>query len=158
MAADPQFRSLRMWESSSPCPPPESATEHSDPRIAEAEAGPAMMYETFPLMRKHAPQEATTATECQDLLGMSFRTVHFDGVRSRSFLLGVGHRLRHPRARIIPPAGAPFVAVALPAALWRLKRRVHMFASEAPCSRRTRTPNSSGAIVTRPRCSAPSAA
>ena len=37
--AIPQFRSLRLWESSSPCPPPESATEHTDPRIAETEAG-----------------------------------------------------------------------------------------------------------------------
>src|ERR1700685_4514491 len=34
VAADPQFRSLRTWESSAPVPPPESATEHTDPRIA----------------------------------------------------------------------------------------------------------------------------
>ena len=67
MAADPQFRSLRLWESSSPCPPPESATEHTDSRIAEAEAGLAMMYEMFPLMASMMHQEATTATECQDL-------------------------------------------------------------------------------------------
>ena len=32
VAADPQFRSLRTWESSAPCPPPETATEHTDPR------------------------------------------------------------------------------------------------------------------------------
>src|ERR1700758_375545 len=49
VAADPQFRSLRMWESSSPCPPPESATEHTDPRTAEAEASLAMMNQMFPL-------------------------------------------------------------------------------------------------------------
>jgi len=51
VAADPQFRSLRLWESSSPCPPPETATEHSDPRIAETEAGLAMMNRMFPLMQ-----------------------------------------------------------------------------------------------------------
>src|ERR1700749_4607906 len=38
VAADPQFRSLRMWESQSPTPPPESATEDTDPRIAQAPA------------------------------------------------------------------------------------------------------------------------
>ncbi len=79
VAADPQFRSLRLWESSSPCPPPETATEHSDPRIAETEAGLAMMNQMFPLMQTMHHEEATTPTECQDLLGMSFRTVHFDG-------------------------------------------------------------------------------
>ena len=39
VAADPQFRSLRMWESQAPTPPPEAATQHTDPRIAQAEAG-----------------------------------------------------------------------------------------------------------------------
>ena len=39
VAADPQFRSLRLWESGSPVPPPETATEHTDPRIAATEAG-----------------------------------------------------------------------------------------------------------------------
>ena len=36
VAADPQFRSLRMWESQAPTPPPEAATQHSDPRIGQA--------------------------------------------------------------------------------------------------------------------------
>ena len=31
VAADPQFRSLRLWESGSPVPPPEGATEHPTP-------------------------------------------------------------------------------------------------------------------------------
>ena len=38
VAADPQFRSLRMWESQAPTPPPEAATQYTDPRIAQAEA------------------------------------------------------------------------------------------------------------------------
>ena len=40
VAADPQFRSLRMWESQQPTPPPEAETQHCDPRIADAETGP----------------------------------------------------------------------------------------------------------------------
>ncbi len=79
VAADPQIRSLRLWESSDPCPPPESATEHTDPRIAQTEAGLAMMNEMFPLMASMHHEDATGPTECQDLLGMSFRTVHCDG-------------------------------------------------------------------------------
>ncbi len=37
VAADPQFRSLRTWESGTPVPPPETATEHTDERIAVTE-------------------------------------------------------------------------------------------------------------------------
>ena len=40
LSLDPQIRSLRLWESSDPVPPPEAATEDTDPRIADAEAGP----------------------------------------------------------------------------------------------------------------------
>ena len=36
-------------------PPPEAATQHTDPRIAQAEAGLAMMNEVFPLMQTHVP-------------------------------------------------------------------------------------------------------
>jgi hypothetical protein len=78
--ADPAIRSLRMWESSQPVPPPESATEHDDPRIAQAEQGLAAMYDAFPLMRRLHFQAADGPTECQDLLGLEFRTTHFDGM------------------------------------------------------------------------------
>jgi hypothetical protein len=78
--ADPAIRSLRMWESSDPVPPPEAATEHSDPRIAAAEEGLATMDSVFPRMRSLHFQSATGPTECQDLLGMEFRTTHFDGM------------------------------------------------------------------------------
>ncbi len=131
VAADPQFRSLRMWESSSPCPPPEAATERTDPRIAEAEAGLAMMYEMFPLMRGMHHQEATTATECQDLLGMSFRTVHFDGFgRVPSYLAWVtdcdmrATYLYHRRVLRL-------LQWHCPPTLWHLKTPVHMFALDA---------------------------
>ena len=80
VAADPQFRSLRVWESQAPTPPPESATQHSDPRIAQAAEGIAMISQMFPDFQTMVSSEAEAATECQDLMGMSFRTFHFDGV------------------------------------------------------------------------------
>ena len=39
-----------------------------------------MMDEMFPRMQDHDNSEPEAATECQDLMGMSFRTFHFDGV------------------------------------------------------------------------------
>ena len=80
MANDPQFRSLRMWESQACTPPPEAATQYDDPRIAQAAEGIAMMDSMFPRMRTMTNSEPQAATECQDLMGMSFRTFHFDGV------------------------------------------------------------------------------
>jgi hypothetical protein len=80
LSVDPQIRSLRTWESADPVPPPETATEDSDPRIAATQAGIDMMYEVFPRMKSLYFQTATSPTECQDLLGMEFRTQHFDGM------------------------------------------------------------------------------
>jgi hypothetical protein len=80
VAADPQFRSLRTWESQTPTPPPEEATQSADPRIAQAAEGIAMIESMFPDFRTMYSGEPEAATECQDLMGMSFRTYHFDGV------------------------------------------------------------------------------
>ena len=80
LSADPQIRALRMWESSTPVPPPETATQHTDPRIAAAGTELDFMYSTFPRMKTLYFQTAEVATECQDLLGMEFRTTHFDGM------------------------------------------------------------------------------
>jgi hypothetical protein len=80
MDADPAIRSLRCWESASPVPPPEAATQDTDPRIEPTAQGLAAMYETFPKMRSLHFQTATGPTECQDLLGMDLRTSHFDGM------------------------------------------------------------------------------
>jgi hypothetical protein len=80
LTADPQIRSLRLWESSNPVPPPEAATQHTDARIAQTQTEVDFMYEAFPRMKVLYFQTAEVATECQDLLGMEFRTTHFDGM------------------------------------------------------------------------------
>ena len=80
LALDPQIRSLRTWESADPVPPPERASQHTDPRIAQTEAGLDAMDQAFPRMRSLHLQTATGPVECQDLLGMEFRTTHFDGM------------------------------------------------------------------------------
>ena len=131
VAADPQFRSLRLWESGAPVPPPEAATQHTDPRIGATEAGLAMMNEAFPLMQTMYHSEATTASECQDLMGMSFRTAHFDGsARVPSYMAWVtdcdmrGTYEYHRRVlRLLQWHCPPH--------LWHLKTPVHMFALDA---------------------------
>ena len=131
VAADPQFRSLRTWESSAPVPPPETATEHTDPRIAATEAGIAMMDEAFPLMQTMHHTEATTATECQDLLGMSYRTAHFDGfARVPSYMAWVvdtdmRETYRYHR-RVLR-----LLQWHCPPTLWHLKTPVHMLSLDA---------------------------
>jgi hypothetical protein len=131
VAADPQFRSLRLWESGTPVPPPETATEHSDPRIAATEGGLALMDEAFPLMQTMHHSEATTATECQDLMGMSFRTAHFDGfARVPSYMdwvidTDMRETYRYHR-RVLR-----LLQWHCPPTLWHLKTPVHMFALDA---------------------------
>jgi hypothetical protein len=80
VAADPQVRSLRTWESMAPVPPPQSATQYSDARIAQAQAGLDYMYATYPKWASLHHETAETPTECQDLLGMEFKAEHFDGM------------------------------------------------------------------------------
>jgi hypothetical protein len=131
VAADPQFRSLRLWESGSPCPPPEEATQHTDPRIADTEAGLAMMQEMYPLMASMHHEEATTPTECQDLMGMTFRTVHFDGMaRVPSYMEWVTQcdmRVTYEYHRRV----LRLLQWHCPPRLWHLKTPVHMFALDA---------------------------
>ena len=131
VAADPQFRSLRMWESGAPVPPPESATEHTDPRIGIAEEHLALMNQAFPLMQTMYHSEATTATECQDLMGMSYRTVHFDGsARIPSYMSWVvdcdmtGTYRYHRRVLHL-------LQWHCPPRLWHVKTPVLMFALDA---------------------------
>src|SRR5215471_9239608 len=131
VAADTQFRSLPLWESGSPVPPPEAATQHTDPRIAATEAGLALMNEAFPLMQTMYHSEATTATECQDLMGMSFRTVHFDGsARVPSYMAWVTdcemHGTYEYHRRVLQ-----LLQWHCPPRLWHLKTPVHMFALDA---------------------------
>ena len=131
VAADPQFRSLRMWESQAPTPPPEAASQHTDPRIAQAEAGLKMLNDMFPLMKTLYNSEPTAATECQDLMGMSFRTFHFDGaVRVPSYLawlMDCDMRETYTFHRRV----LKLLQWHCPPVLWHLKTPVHMFALDA---------------------------
>jgi len=80
LAADPSRRSLRTWEAGRPCPPPEAATEHTDPRIAEAQAGIDMTNEMFPGFVGMLPTAATGPQECLLVMALDFRSQVFEGM------------------------------------------------------------------------------
>jgi len=131
LAADPLIRSLRLWESSDSVPPPQTGTEDHDPRIAATAAGLRAMYETFPKMRSLYFQSATGPTECQDLLGMEFRAVHFDGMAhvptyTRWVIdcdMAPAYRYHRRTLRLLQSQCPP--------RLWHLKTPVHMFSLDA---------------------------
>lgn len=77
LAEDPAIRYLRTWESQNPCPPPESATEHSDPRIAQTAARIEAQDAYFPRMKAMLPMSATGPIECQSFMGYNFASQMF---------------------------------------------------------------------------------
>jgi hypothetical protein len=76
LAEDPQARSLRLWESGQPCPPP-STVEPPDPRIAETAANMAIQNEMNPRLAALVPSAPTGPMECQELMALDFRAHYF---------------------------------------------------------------------------------
>ncbi len=80
LAQDPARRSLRVWEAAEPCPPPETATEHSDPRIALAQAGIDFTNEMFTGFAGMLPSAADGPQECLLPMALDFRSLIFEGM------------------------------------------------------------------------------
>ncbi len=80
LAQDPARRSLRVWEAAEPCPPPETATEHSDPRIAAAQAGIDFTNEMFTGFAGMLPSAADGPQECLVPMALEFRSLIFEGM------------------------------------------------------------------------------
>ena len=80
LAEDPAVRSIRSWEASEPCPPPDTATEHTDPRIELARQAMKRRQELFPRKDTMLPSSATAPTECQTFMGYDFKTQLFQAL------------------------------------------------------------------------------
>jgi len=128
LAADPQIRSLRLWESSDPVPPPEASSQADDPRIGAAREGLQMMYDTFPRMRSLHFQAADGPTECQDLLGMEFRTEHYTGMARVPAYSGWVRRCDMSPAYAFHRRVLQLLQWHCPPRFWHLKTPVHMLA------------------------------
>ena len=76
-AEDPATRSLRTWETNSPTPPPDPATEDTDPRIAEAEAAIAVIDQMAPKFKSMLPRSPTGPNECLQFMCLDFKSSMF---------------------------------------------------------------------------------
>lgn len=77
LGEDPSVRVLRNWEAMNPCPPPEEATQYSDPRIAKMEEMMALRDKMTPRMKQMLPSTATSPTEDQLPMGYDFKSQIF---------------------------------------------------------------------------------
>jgi Sulfotransferase family len=80
IASDTSRRSLRTWEAGTPCPPPETATEHTDPRIAASAVGIDMVNQMFPDFVGMLPSSPTGPAECLIIMALDFRSMVFEGM------------------------------------------------------------------------------
>lgn len=79
LAVDRRRRSLRTWEANQPCPPPTTATEENDPRIARTQAGLDIVNDLFPDFASMLPRSATGPQECLLVMALDFRSMVFEG-------------------------------------------------------------------------------
>ncbi len=77
LAEDPAVRSLRTWESISPLPPPETATEHSDPRIEQTRQAMVQLDQMSPRLKAMLPSSPTSPSECHPLMALDFKSHAF---------------------------------------------------------------------------------
>jgi hypothetical protein len=77
LAEDPANRVPRSWEVSQPCPPPETASYASDPRIAQTDAQLAGTDRLIPEFKKMHPMGARLAQECVAITAHDFTSMLF---------------------------------------------------------------------------------
>ncbi|MCU0270067.1 MAG: sulfotransferase [Acidimicrobiales bacterium] len=77
LAQDPEHRVPLTWEVDRPCPPPETATYHDDPRIAAVDEHLAGIDLLLPEFRRMHPMGARLGQECVRITGGEFRSFIF---------------------------------------------------------------------------------
>jgi hypothetical protein len=127
LAEDPAVRSIRTWESNAPCPPPETATEHTDPRIAEAARRQALTDQLSPRIKWMLPISPTTPMECQNFMGYDFKSQLFQA----NLIIPDYSEWLNQKADLVPTYGYVKRVLKLlqwrcPPRRWRLKNPSHM--------------------------------
>ena len=77
LAQDPATRVPLTWEVDHPCPPPETATYDTDPRIAEVDATLAGVDLVLPGFRAMHPMAAQLPQECVRITASDYRSMIF---------------------------------------------------------------------------------
>ncbi len=93
LAEDPATRSIRLWESLHPCPPPEASGIASDPRIAMTERALELHHHDRPRLQTMFPVTATSPTECQTFMAFDFKSQVFQAsFNVPSYVQWLNHR------------------------------------------------------------------
>lgn len=128
---DPQVRSLRHWESTSPIPPPDLAGYAEDPRIAEAAKQVEQLHQLIPPLPAMHPMSATLATECVTLLALDFKSLQY-ATQARMPSYGRWLEETDPRsAYALHELVLQILQSALPTGTWALKTPQHLWHLEA---------------------------
>lgn len=80
LSCDPRNRTLRLWEAQDPIPPPETASYHSDPRIARQREGVNLTEQFLPGFLTTHLLDAEAPDECYMLLNRSFMSVEYSAM------------------------------------------------------------------------------
>ena len=73
LAQDPAVRNLRQWEASQPTPPPELATEATDPRFLAAQEMMKGLGDMPSELKSMLPSSPDGPSECLELINLTFR-------------------------------------------------------------------------------------
>ncbi|MAG34523.1 MAG: sulfotransferase [Deltaproteobacteria bacterium] len=133
LAQDPMTRVLRNWEAYHPCPPPEAATEHDDPRIASAQKESDALEALVPELVNLVPRSITGPEECYIIKMYAFSAYGYDAIinvpsyiewlqSSRDALL-VGYRYHRRVLKLLQWRCPP--------RRWSLRTPEHLFNMEA---------------------------
>ncbi len=131
LAQDHAVRSLRMWESTQPTPPPELEGEDQDPRFLAAQEAMKGLGSMPEELKSMLPSSADGPSECLDLLNLSFRCAMLDTVAQTpsygAWLMdcdyGPAYRYHQRVLKLLQWHRPPN--------RWRLKTPAHMFAINA---------------------------
>lgn len=126
LAEDPAVRFIRNWEAANPCPPPETATEHTDPRIELAKASLARRDMLFPRMKAMVRSTATGPTECQTFMGYDFKSQLFQAfARIPTYVEWLNHKADVVSTYRYVKRVLKLLQWHCPPARWRLKNPAH---------------------------------
>jgi hypothetical protein len=127
LAQDPEVRNLRQWEATQPTPPPDLATEATDPRFLAAQEMMNHLGDVPSELKSMLPSSPDGPYECLELLNLTFRCSQLDVVaQTPSFgewLLdcdyGPAYRYHERVVKLLQWHRPPN--------RWRLKSPAHMF-------------------------------
>lgn len=80
LSRDPRNRTLRLWEAQDPIPPPETASYHTDPRIARQREGVNLTEQFLPGFLTTHLIDAEAPDECYMLLNRNFMSVEYSAM------------------------------------------------------------------------------